>query len=135
MGYDRIPLMRFIFLAIPVTVLGLALFHFAWEALGLGLGATLPARLELGSWLLESIGLTTLYLLLRGAHPSSGKYRWMDGLVTGWIAWVFRGPALVLSLGAVGALPAQPGWIAAGWLVGYSICGLVLVALARRTEG
>ncbi|MCH9650931.1 MAG: hypothetical protein K0U98_22095 [Deltaproteobacteria bacterium] len=127
--------MRFIFLAIPATVLGLALFHFAWEALGLGLGVNLPARLELGTWLLESVGLTTLYLLLRGAAPSPGKSRWLDGLMTGWIAWVFRGPALVLSLGAAGALPAQPGWVAAGWLVAYSICGLVLVALARRMEG
>ncbi len=112
-------------------MLGLALFHFLWEALGMGFGPGLSPRLELGTWLLESMGLTTLFLLIRDSERS----RWFAGLATGWIAWVFRGPALVLSLAGAGALPNQSALaLAGGWLMAYTVCGLILAALAGKWQ-
>jgi hypothetical protein len=54
--------------------------------------------------------------------------------LTGWIAWIFRGPLLVVAVVVLGGLPAGPWWgLAFGWWVLYSLCGLVLGGVAAAT--
>ncbi len=133
---------RFLLLALPLLVLTIAVFHFALEALGLADGQGLAARLGLppvaalpawalaGTWVLEAIALTALYLLVQGREAW-----WLDGLLAGWIAWVFRGPLLVVTLVAAAGVKPGPWWtLAFYWLVLYSLCGLLLGALAESTR-
>lgn len=136
-------MLRFVLLAIVALVLVMALAYFALDELSLlphsggvdfRLGARqMPATKVLATWCLEAIGLTALFLLVRGrAEPGPGA-PWGDGLLTGWMAWVFRGPLLVTT--AVGAARLAPGpwWqMSLRWFVLYSLCGLVLAALAPR---
>ncbi len=141
---------RFLLLALPLVLLAIALFHFALEALGLADGAALtapvagalggalggqgaasllPAWALAGTWVLEAVALTALFLLVqaRGAW-------WLDGLLAGWIAWVFRGPLLVVTLVAATGVRPGPWWtLAFYWFVLYSLCGLLLGALGART--
>lgn len=129
--YDTGTLTRFLALAVPLLVLTMALFTFTAEWLGLATASSLPGRLLLGSWLLESVGLAVLFLLLQGR----GGSRWLDGLLTAWIAWLFRGPLLVLTLVGVARMPKDPWWsMVIGWLVLYSLCGLLLASLAPRAD-
>lgn len=114
----------------------MALFHFVLETVGwapdpVRLGSvrtvSLPAWVMLGTWCLEAIGLVALFLLIDGRSRASG-------LLTGWIAWVFRGPLLVLSVAGLGGLPPAPWWsLAFSWWILYSLCGLLLGALSRMT--
>jgi hypothetical protein len=69
-----------------------------------------------------------LFLVTQGR---AGSW-WLDGLLAGWLAWVFRGPLLVLTV-TVAAHQSQEAWwrIVFGWWVLYSCCGLALAALAR----
>lgn len=90
--------------------------------------APLPGVVVLGGWLIESLGLTALFLLVQGR---GGRW-WLDGLITGWIAWIFRGPLLVVSLAAFTRLPREPWWsLTVRWWVLYPLGGLLLAALAR----
>jgi hypothetical protein len=124
-----------------LLVLLLALFGFAVELLDVEPrhGAVIrlalldqphvPAVVVFGSWLMESTGLLALYLLARGR---CGAW-WLDGLVAGWTAWIFRGPLLVITIVVAARQPQKAWWtLAFGWWVLYSICGLSLAVLARR---
>jgi hypothetical protein len=132
-------LRRFLLLALPLLVLTIALFHFALEALGLTDGAALAVRLGgggldrlpawalAGTWGLEALALTALFLLVQ-----IREVWWLDGLLAGWIAWVFRGPLLVVTLVAAAGVRPGPWWtLAFYWLLLYSLCGLLLGALAQ----
>jgi len=100
--------------------------------LALGIArARLPGHLVLGGWLLETLGLVALYLLVRGR---SGRW-WLDGLATGLVAWIFRGPLAVLSALALAELPRRPFWEAARLtLLLYPAAGLLLAAVAERSN-
>jgi hypothetical protein len=133
MRYDRHPLRRFLVLALPALVLTMALFRSGVEALGRApelLRAppvTLPLWVVVGTWLLEAVALAALYLLVQ---PSGGG-RLLDGLLTGWIAWVFRGPLLVVAVVTLGGQPAGPWWsMTFSWWVLYTVCGLLLGVVA-----
>jgi hypothetical protein len=129
-------LRRFLLFSLPLLVLTMALFHFVLEAFGLDPdparlardGApVLPAWVTLGTWCLEALGLAALFLLIHGR----GGWRWTSGLLAGWIAWVFRGPLLVLAAVGLGGLPADPWWsLAFTWWILYSLCGLLMGLLA-----
>jgi hypothetical protein len=129
-------LKRFLLFALPLLVLTMALFHFALEAFGVDPdparlsrdGApVLPGWVTLGTWCLEALALAALFLLIQGR----GGWRWTSGLLTGWIAWVFRGPLLVLAAVGLGGLPPGPWWsLALSWWILYSLCGLLLGVLA-----
>jgi len=133
--YDRPVLRRFLIFALPLLVLTMALFRFAEEALGVAPdpaafsvsgAAPLPAWVMLATWILEAVGLAALFLLIQGR---SG--RWLAGLLTGWVAWVFRGPLLVVTVAGLAGLPPGPWWgLAFSWWVLYTVCGLVLGGVA-----
>ncbi|MEP7012908.1 MAG: hypothetical protein ABJC13_21510 [Acidobacteriota bacterium] len=121
---------RFLALSIVLLVLVMALFQFGLAALGWlppGAPPSSPPRVQLGAWGLEALGLAALFLLI---HREGGSV-WFSGLLSGWIAWVFRGPLLVVSIAAAGLDP-NPYWaMTFRWWILYSTCGLVLGALAR----
>lgn len=130
--YDRRLLRKFLIFSIPLLILAMALFHFVLEVLGrapdpaalspLG-GRALPGWVALATWALEALSLSALFLLI---YSRSGV-RWSAGLLTGWIAWVFRGPLLVVTVVGLAGLPAAPWWsLAFGWLILYTFCGLLL---------
>ncbi|HEX9943758.1 MAG TPA: hypothetical protein VGG03_17235 [Thermoanaerobaculia bacterium] len=129
---------RFLVFALPLLVLAMALFHFGLEALGVApdpealarAGASrLPASVMLATWMLEALGLSALFLLIYGRDGRTG--RWLAGLLTGWIAWVFRGPLLVVTVAGLAGLPPSPWWsMAFSWWVLYTLCGLLLGAVA-----
>lgn len=84
--------------------------------------ARLPGWVTLATWGLESVGLAALFLMIQGR---SG--RWLAGLLAGWIAWVFRGPLLVVTVASLAGLSPGPWWaLALSWWVLYTLCGLVL---------
>ncbi len=134
---------RFLAISLPLLLILMALFPLGLEALGLappmdglavlGLERTeaLSLRIAAGSWLIESLALTALFLLIQGR---SGAW-WLDGLVAGLVAWVFRGPILVLSIVTASRLGRDPWWpLSLRWLALYALCGLVLAVVAR-TQG
>lgn len=133
--YDRNPLRRFLLLALPLLILTMGLFQFAMEMLGLqvdpsrlapGGGIALPGYVTLATWGLEALGLAALFLLVHGRNGG-----WTSGLLTGWIAWVFRGPLLVVAVVGLAGLPPRPWWaLALSWWVLYSVCGLLLSGVA-----
>ncbi|HEV8582315.1 MAG TPA: hypothetical protein VGX68_24865 [Thermoanaerobaculia bacterium] len=126
---------RFLLLALPLLILTMAVFRFALETLGMAPDpealsrhgvAGLPQWVTLATWALESIGLAALFLMIQGR---SG--RWLAGLLTGWIAWVFRGPLLVVTVAGLAGLPPGPWWsMAFSWWVLYTLCGLLLGGVA-----
>jgi hypothetical protein len=131
---------RFLLLAFPLLVLtmglgGLALETFdlvpdAGELARLGLAArpSLGSGRVLGGWVLESLALLALFLLLQGRTSA----RWLDGVAAAWIAWIYRGPVLVLTVLTWTSLSRQPWWgLSLYWLVLYTLCGLILGAVAR----
>lgn len=132
-------MIRFLVFALLVLLLLQAGFAVAVDAFGFGpdgralagrghAPARVPAGIQLAAWLLEATGLLALFLLVQGR---SGSW-WLDGLATGWIAWVFRGPLLVFAVVAYAALPRQPWWdLAFRWLALYSLCGFAVALLAR----
>ncbi len=90
----------------------------------------LPPKLVLGAWLLEAVGLLGLYLMILGR---AGTW-WLDGLAAGWLAWVFRGPLLVITIVVATRQSHQAWWnLALAWWVLYTVCGLALALLARRS--
>lgn len=124
---------RFLALSIGLLILVMALFQFGLAALGWlppGAPASPPPRVQMGAWGLEALGLAALFLLI---HREEGK-AWLSGLLSGWIAWVFRGPLLVVAVAAAGLDP-KPYWaMTFRWWVLYSVCGLALAALSRPAE-
>ena len=133
---------RFIVYAVPLLILLLALFGFTVELLdaeprsgsvirlALFEQPRVPGQLVIGAWLVEASGLIALFLIAQGRF---GAW-WLDGLVAGWVAWVFRGPLLVITIVVAAKQPQDPWWkLAFGWWVLYSICGLSLAVLARRS--
>jgi hypothetical protein len=140
MLYHRDPLRRFLLLSLPLLILAMALFHFALEAMGKipnphtisAAGArVLPPWVPLVTWGLESLGLSALFLLIYGRN----SVRWLSGLLAGWIAWVFRGPLLVVSVVGVAGLPPSPWWtMALQWWILYTLCGMLL-AFAAAAAG
>jgi hypothetical protein len=138
--YHRDPLRRFLLLSLPLLILAMALFHFALEALGKAPNITaisaagarvLPPWVPLVTWTLEALGLSALFLLIYGRN----SMRWLSGLLTGWIAWVFRGPLLVVSVVGIAGLPPAPWWsMAFSWWILYTICGLLLAGAAAAAS-
>ncbi len=135
-------MLRFIAYAVPLVILLLALFGFTVELLdaepregsvirlALFEQPRVPGQLVIGTWLVEASGLIALFLLAQGRF---GTW-WLDGLVAGWVAWVFRGPLLVITIVVAARQPQDPWWkLAFGWWVLYSVCGLSLAMLARRS--
>lgn len=110
----------------------MGLFHFLLEALKRAPDpallshaevSRLPAAVMLATWVLEAVALSALYLLIQGR----GGGRLLNGLLTGWIAWVFRGPLLVVTVVGLAGLPRGPWWaLSFSWLVLYTVCGLIL---------
>lgn len=139
----RHPMFRFVTHALPLLMLLLAAFGVAVDLLdleprsgsvlrlGFFDGARVPATVVLSAWLMESCGLLALFLIAQGR---CGAW-WLDGLVAGWLAWIFRGPLLVLTIVVATRQPQDPWWtLALGWWMLYTCCGLVLALLARRSE-
>lgn len=131
---------RFILYALPLLFLLLALFGVAVEIfelepqrgtkLVLTESKVLAPEIVLATWLLEATGLLALYLLAQGRCG----FWWLDGLVTGWVAWIFRGPLLVITMVTATGRVQEHWWkVAVAWWVLYSICGLALAVLARRS--
>lgn len=130
---------RFLVFALTLLVVLAAVFHVGLEVAGflpdLGPrigwsegGPGLPGAFVLGTWVLEALALTTLFLLV----DRGGGARWLNGLLAGWMAWVFRGPLLVLTATGFGGLAARPWWqLALRWFVLYTLAGLLLAAIAR----
>ena len=134
---------RYLILAVPLLVLTLAIIAFAQEQLSGGARqravtalsgrplALPPGSYLLATWVLEAIGLTALFLLVQ----RRGRPWWLDGAMTGGIAWVFRGPLLVVTVVGLARVPRAPWWsLSVGWLVAYLLCGLVLARLALALE-
>jgi hypothetical protein len=134
-------LRRFLLLALPLLLLLIALFNLALEIFGLApelgplvgwhsAGWGLPGGYVLGTWALEALALTALYLLI----DARGGWGWVNVLAAAWIAWVFRGPLLVMS--AAGAYGDRSEWwaLAVRWFVLYTLAGLVLAVAARLGE-
>ena len=135
MRYDRRLLRRFLLLALPLLILTMAVFQFAMEMLGLqvdpsqlapGGGIALPGYVSLATWTLEALGLAALFMLIHGRG-----WGWTSGLLAGWIAWVFRGPLLVVTVVSLAGLSPRPWWsLTLTWLILYSLCGLLLSGVA-----
>jgi len=136
--YHPPTLRRFVLLALPLLLLLIALFNLGVEVLGLAADtgplvgwkpgrAGVPGAYVVGAWALEALALTALFLLVdaRGGWPLT------NALAAAWIAWVFRGPLLVLT--AAGFGPRAAGWwpLAWRWFVLYTAAGLTLAVAAR----
>lgn len=141
--YHLTALGRFLAISLPLLVVLMGAFPMFLGAVGLGpsmaaLEATglarpdaLPLGLSAAGWLIESLALTALFLLIQ---DRTGAW-WMDGLVTGLIGWVFRGPILVLSIVSLSRLGSDPWWpMAMRWLVLYSLCGVALATTAQAVR-
>lgn len=141
LGYPRRTLPRFLLLALPLLVVLAALYNLTLELLGLqpDLGplvgwrsgaAGLPGGWIVATWCLEALALTALFLLVDGR----GGWRWLNGLLTGWIAWVFRGPLLVMTVVGFAGLARRPWWqLSFRWFVLYTAAGLLLGILAKAS--
>ena len=113
----------------------MAVFHFAVEMLGFEVdprelsasgGIVLPGYVQLATWSLEALALAALFVLV---HSRNGG--WTSGLLSGWIAWVFRGPLLVVTVVGLAGLPPRPWWtVTFSWWILYTLCGLLLSGVA-----
>ena len=135
--YHRPTLLRFVFLAVPVLLLTLGLGHFVADMAGVDAGPSLgprealPALYVVGTWLLEAVALTALFLLVAGRTSA----RLLDGLFTSLCAWLFRGPVFVLTAASIFRSRVDDLWHAAlTWLALYVLCGLLLAWLGRRLD-
>lgn len=140
MRYDLRALRRFLVLSLPLLVLTMGLFRFAEEmlkvtpdptALSPSAVTALPAWVTFATWILEAVGLSALFLLILGR----GGSQLASGLLAGWIAWVFRGPLLVVTVVGLAGLPPRPWWgLAFSWWVLYTLCGLILGVAASASR-
>jgi hypothetical protein len=130
LGYHRRPVFRFVLLAVFSTVLLIGVGTFAFDAAdGGSFGTRLDGYDMLGGWFLEAIALAALFLLIQGR----GGSWWLDGLLTACIAWIFRGPVLVLSVAQHLGDGRDPWWnLTLRWLAIYTLAGLLIALLARR---
>jgi hypothetical protein len=141
--YHPVALARFVLFAVTLLVLLLALFNLGVEVVGLdpepgpvvgwraGSGG-LPGAWVLATWALEALALTALFLLVDRPRADGRRGGLLEGLLAGWIAWVFRGPLLVMSAIGNAGEPHQPwGQLALRWFVLYTLAGVLLAALAR----
>ena len=130
---------RFLFFALPLVLLVLGATAFAADAMGATAeGLPAPAslwrepvsgRLLLATWMLEAVGLTVLFLLVQSRGEGGAV---VDGLATAGIAWLFRGPLMVLTAAAVTRLGREPWWtLSLQRLAAYLVSGLLLALLAR----
>ena len=133
---------RFVALAIPLALLvlslGASLLDLAGWAPDLGPLAArgvarpdgAPLRFALASRLIEATALTALTLLLFGR---TARW-WSDAVACGLIAWLFRGPLLVLAVATLTRLPTTPfATLARGALALDLAAALALGGLARVT--
>lgn len=134
---------RFTVYALPLLLVVLALFGLVVELAGLEpqpdsvlklavtSGQRVPLQVVLGAWLLEATGLLALFLLIQGRCGA-----WLlDGLVAGWLGWIFRGPLLVITIVVATGQPQETWWrMAMAWWVLYTFCGLLLALLWRRAQ-
>ncbi len=130
LGYHHRPVFRFLVLAVfsVVLLMGVGTLGFDF-ADGGSFGPRLDGADLLGGWTLEAVALCALFLLIQGR----GGSWWLDGLLTAWIAWIFRGPVLVLAVAEHLGDGRDPWWdLTLRWLAIYSIAGLFLAFLARR---
>lgn len=129
---------RFLLFSLPLLLLLIAVFNLVLEVIGqapdlgplVGWHASvwgLPGAYVLGTWALEAVALTALYLLV----DARGGWAWVNGLATGWIAWVFRGPLLVMTASGAGGLHDAWWSLASRWLILYTLAGLLLAFCAR----
>jgi len=138
--YDLRALRRFLIFALPLLLLTMGLFQFLLETLRLAPDpavlsrsgvASLPGWVVLATWILEAVGLSALFLMILGR----GGSRLASGLLAGWIAWVFRGPLLVVTVVGLAGLPPRPWWgLAFSWWILYTLCGLMLGAAASASR-
>lgn len=139
--YHRRPVLRFLLLSFTLLVLTMGTFAVSLDALDLlprGSGVDfghgrgqLAAPTVVATWALEAVALTALFLLVQGR---AGTW-WLDGLATGWLAWVFRGPLLVMAVVGAAGLAPRPWWqMTLRWWILYSLCGLLVAGLARRVR-
>jgi hypothetical protein len=131
---------RYLVFALPLLLVAMAAFGFVVEQAGLEpqtsalapLGAERsgppPAGVTLAAWAIEAVALAALFLLVQGR----GGNWWLDGLLTGGLAWVFRGPLLVAAVATLSRLPRQPfvEWARLALVLDLG-CGLLLAGLAR----
>jgi hypothetical protein len=133
--------LRFVALALPLALLVLVLGGWLLAALGLApdTGALAargvarpdgaPFRVEAAAGILEAAGLVALSLLLTGR---TSRW-WLDGLACGLVAWIFRGPLLVLAVASLTRLPTAPfAGLARGALLLDVAAALAVAALAKR---
>jgi len=145
-GYHRLAVTRFLLFAFTSLLVLVALFNFGVELAGgepeLGPlvgwqegGPGLPGAWILASWALEALALIALFQLTVGSRESRGFRLWLGGLLSAWIAWVFRGPLLVLAAVGYGGLAGGPWWrLSLRWFALYTLAGLVLALVARLTS-
>lgn len=134
--------LRFVALALPLAMLVLVVGGWILGALGLAPDTTplaargvarpdgMPFRVEAAAAALEAAGLVALSLLLAGR---TSRW-WLDGLACGLVAWIFRGPLLVLAVAELTRLPTSPfAGLARGALALDVAAALAVAALARLT--
>jgi len=135
-------MLRFLALALPLAVLLLAAASFAVKAAGLEpdieplvlLGVARPAgpapALAIAALVFQALALVAAVALLAGRS----SHLWLDGLAAGLVAWLFRGPLLVLTIEAWTRLPERTfRQIARNDLLTYPLVA-VAIALAVRRE-
>jgi hypothetical protein len=134
---------RFLALALPAALLILAVAGPIAAGLGLGVDTEalavrgvarpggLDARHQVAVLGFEATALTALFLLVEGKTRS----RLLDGLLAGLAAWLFRGPLLVVTVGALTRLPTEPFWQTARIdLVALPVAGLAVGLCASFTQ-
>lgn len=86
----------------------------------------LPGAYVLGTWTLEALALCALFLLVAGR----GGWALTSGIASAWMAWVFRGPLLVLTVAAAGGTTTSWWPFAWRWFLLYTVAGVLLAVLA-----
>jgi len=134
-------LRRFLLIAFPLLLLLIALFNLGAEVFGMATGmgplvgwkpgrAGIPGAYVFGAWALEAVALTALFLLIDGR----GGWHLTNALAAVWIAWVFRGPLLVLTAAGAGGPGTADWWpLAWRWFGLYTAAGITLAITARLT--
>lgn len=125
-------MIRFSFFVFPLLVLILGLSSYVLSSLGMIAANQIidrfPPALLLASFCLEACGLLALFLLI---ERRSSRW-WLDGLLAGWVAWIFRGPLLVMILVMVARQNQDIWWtMVLSWFITYSSCGLVMASVYR----
>lgn len=126
--YHRGTVTRLVLLGLPLVVLMLATGDFVATALLAGEGLVIDET-RLAEWALESIGLTALVLLVTRYGRSVGA-----ALLAAAVAWVFRGPLVLVALWRLGSPDPASLQQLSVWLVAYLAAGLCLGLLVPSSE-